>query len=883
MKIAIFLLLTFGAVLGQDTPNGYQQHPIEAQRRSSTSYTTSIVHGDKDGHAQSSVKVNLNSAHHGLHQPAHIQPYTQKSYINSGMTYSQPDPIHVMEPQHNQVGIQYQQDKLHSQQIPSELQYRELKQSTENNAALYYQGLQQQSGGAILQYHGQNPTQASYHQTVAPKNNKNSSMVTLSQEHFPANYIAINHNNGPQQVQVYDQGDKPQKTKVYSDIRNTHGYTWKNLSPGVEISGYHSIESPVSNEQPTQVHTFDHAAALGRSQGFDMSNVVDNGKVQYHQISTGESTETQSSDITKTIAAPTSNIQYQQQSSSSDAGNNNQELDINKLLETAASNVQQPYTGSVGNSQNVEYPKLVDEGNPQYQPVASALQSIDPQLMMINQHYAFAQAQGLDSQQPQALNLIQSPNNDVKPVKESQEDYQGDYSEQKPNIQEANKQKDEVQIDKPVATSHIYEGMKKSNPEFRKSIMVCEGDCSEEGLGLSLQDRHKIISEVTMVFHLAATVRFDEKLKLATKINLQGTKELLDLCKEFENLQVILHCSTAYSNCIRAKIEEKIYEPVRDPEEFLDYVNRTSAEELDNCCAEIIGKYPNTYTFTKSLAEEIVRRHMKSLPIVLYRPSIVIGTYQEPIAGWTNGISGISGLSVGTGAGILRVIRVKNDSKCDLIPADMVVNSILATAWQRGQTNGEIQPEVLNFVSSTQNPLTWREYLFWNMEFGRMYPLCKTIWYYVVFPVESYFQYLIYTFFLHTIPGYIIDAALLIQGKKPILRKIYAKIDKMSTLLQYFSTRQWEWDNGNIQQLWNRMDYRDQLLFQFDVNNIKWDEILLHQIKSLRQFVLKDPMSTCEMARKRLAKLKVVHYGLISTIVGLFACIMYVFVFKYFL
>lgn len=51
------------------------------------------------------------------------------------------------------------------------------------------------------------------------------------------------------------------------ESNNKNGYVWKNLGSGVEISGY------VTDEEQQQ--KFDHAAALGRSEGFDITNVVD--------------------------------------------------------------------------------------------------------------------------------------------------------------------------------------------------------------------------------------------------------------------------------------------------------------------------------------------------------------------------------------------------------------------------------------------------------------------------------------------------------------------------------------------------------------------------------------------------------------------------------
>lgn len=52
-------------------------------------------------------------------------------------------------------------------------------------------------------------------------------------------------------------------------------------------------------------------------------------------------------------------------------------------------------------------------------------------------------------------------------------------------------------------------------------------------------------------------MKFDEKLSVATAINVKGTKEIIKLAKECRNLKAITHVSTAYSNTHVQHIEEK--------------------------------------------------------------------------------------------------------------------------------------------------------------------------------------------------------------------------------------------------------------------------------------------------------------------------------------
>ena len=47
---------------------------------------------------------------------------------------------------------------------------------------------------------------------------------------------------------------------------------------------------------------------------------------------------------------------------------------------------------------------------------------------------------------------------------------------------------------------------------------------------------------------------------------------------------------------------------------------------------QLIGRYPNTYCFTKSLAEEMLKEEADHLPLVIVRPSIVCSSISDPIA-----------------------------------------------------------------------------------------------------------------------------------------------------------------------------------------------------------------------------------------------------------
>jgi len=73
--------------------------------------------------------------------------------------------------------------------------------------------------------------------------------------------------------------------------------------------------------------------------------------------------------------------------------------------------------------------------------------------------------------------------------------------------------------------------------KFEKLIAV-NGDISEPGLGLSEQDRNRLISEVSVVFHSAASVKFHGPLKDFIAQNVCGTQSVMQLSEQMSKLEV---------------------------------------------------------------------------------------------------------------------------------------------------------------------------------------------------------------------------------------------------------------------------------------------------------------------------------------------------------
>jgi fatty acyl-CoA reductase len=80
-------------------------------------------------------------------------------------------------------------------------------------------------------------------------------------------------------------------------------------------------------------------------------------------------------------------------------------------------------------------------------------------------------------------------------------------------------------------------------PDFLNRVVVVSGDISEKGLALSDDVYNDLCQEVNVVFHSAASVNFDENIKSSVRTNVNGTMEIISLCKSMPNLKVISHFS----------------------------------------------------------------------------------------------------------------------------------------------------------------------------------------------------------------------------------------------------------------------------------------------------------------------------------------------------
>lgn len=228
----------------------------------------------------------------------------------------------------------------------------------------------------------------------------------------------------------------------------------------------------------------------------------------------------------------------------------------------------------------------------------------------------------------------------------------------------------------------LFSLLKKMNSGALRKLIPIAGDVSELKLGMSDEDQRRL-QNVSVIFHSAASVRFDDTLKDAVFMNTRGTREVLNFAKTLRDLKAVQHVSTTYSHPELKFVGEKIHEPYVDWQKAIEICETLDEGVLDIATPKYTQFMPNTYTFTKALAEQIVDDHKDELPLMIFRPSIVISSMKEPFPGWIDNFNGPVGLLVGSGIGITRTMHCDPDNIADFTPVDICIKAMIIAAWKR--------------------------------------------------------------------------------------------------------------------------------------------------------------------------------------------------------
>ncbi|XP_061395538.1 putative fatty acyl-CoA reductase CG5065 [Musca vetustissima] len=428
--------------------------------------------------------------------------------------------------------------------------------------------------------------------------------------------------------------------------------------------------------------------------------------------------------------------------------------------------------------------------------------------------------------------------------------------------------------------STLFRRAREEQPDAFKRIIPIEGDCNELGLGISAENLQKL-QNVNLIFHVAACVRFDDTLKNSIFLNTRSTYELVKIAERMKNLKAFIHVSTTYAHPDRITIEEMVYPPYADWRTTIKLAETYDDEILDTLFPKYAESHPNTYTFTKSLAEQIIREYRTKLPVAIFRPSIVISSIEEPFPGWVDNFNGPIGMLVACGVGIMRTNNGNPDCIPDFIPVDFCVRTLLLTAYKvvtqptpSDQIAGDV--EVFHCSNSKMNSISTGELIEMGKKVILENPFEKCIWVPQGNITRCDVWHYTRVFCVQILPALLFDFLLRFTKYPPFLMKLQRRIHCTKNSLELFINTEWNFINTRLMALEDLVEDKDKKRFGF-LHYVEADKevFLANGIKGAKEFLLKERPVASPQARLRLRIYMILHN--ILKYVGLYYLLRYIY------
>ncbi len=180
-------------------------------------------------------------------------------------------------------------------------------------------------------------------------------------------------------------------------------------------------------------------------------------------------------------------------------------------------------------------------------------------------------------------------------------------------------------------------------------IVPIMGDLTKEGLGLNEESRMWLTEHATHLIHSAAETGVQKSKQELWRINVEGTRHVVELAKEMQQLTCFTHISTAY---VAGTQQGLVLEDAPLGNSFFTLYERSKAE-----------------------AEQVVKE--SSLPFIICRPGMVVGNTQT---GRTRNFNTIYYVLKLVLLGKMRVLPTRPTQTVNVIPADEVARMVVAVS-----------------------------------------------------------------------------------------------------------------------------------------------------------------------------------------------------------
>jgi len=461
---------------------------------------------------------------------------------------------------------------------------------------------------------------------------------------------------------------------------------------------------------------------------------------------------------------------------------------------------------------------------------------------------------------------------------------------------------------KSLADKPSFDRVRKVHPNFMDKLSYVSCNLEAKDLGISRQSKRLLRNEVNVFIHCAATLKFNEIIRVAYEMNVQCTRRIMKILKRCRHLESFVHVSTAFvnSNNHCDVIEEKIYRRrinYKDVEKSLKFLND---KQLAGMLNELLDGLPNTYTLTKAWAEDaIVAECGPQIPVCIVRPGMITPALFEPQPGWITNVYGPTAFVSAILKGICKLANADRQINADLVPVDFVVNGCICAGMKtavdarnersklglnlgsspmdeissnsegyssHGSTSSEESGSSLlseSFTSESpesfvekrkqvpcyhiticaQNPLPIQTMVNGMNIWSRKEPADMII------PNDCSVTYnktlyKVRSFFKEYVPSFIIDIVARLSGQTPravmICKKLRAGMEVMEPFFMYCHDFQWKESKNMLMSL----KEEDQKTFNFDPSSFSWEEYMRLYCRGARKFILREKTTDAQNKKK---------------------------------
>jgi len=451
---------------------------------------------------------------------------------------------------------------------------------------------------------------------------------------------------------------------------------------------------------------------------------------------------------------------------------------------------------------------------------------------------------------------------------------------------------------------------------MHEKIHALTGDLTLDHLGFEPDLYERLMREVQIVVTCAASVTFDEEIDAALQLNTLGVRRILEFAKACDDT-ILIHVSTAYVSGQRKgrapevpptpdrsmaqeigrsrtpfDVEHEIkdilttagsiHDASRSEDQQAQFKkmawrqNRKPSQRWLDAQIETYRKlwlkeqlieegmrrgqqwgWHDSYTMTKAMGEQLVVKYRDELPTAIIRPSVVESSLVDPEPGWIEGLKVADPLIDAISRGRLPDFPGDKNATLDVIPVDIVVNTILAAMPRVAQEKGIT---VYHVSTGDKNPIQFHQIFSLVYEYFLKNPrldkhneaILVKKWSY---PTLEQFRRRYTHRYIWPMSAalWCIDRLSWIsvlsrwRHKITVMKSAITRMLYYATIYSPYTSMDCTFETDRIQKLHESLDPEDQLLFNCDVSRIHWQKYIqdIH-IPGLKRHVLKTDTSDRE-------------------------------------